>query len=315
MTRETQRVDVAAVAPAGVRECVVDVFVPDGEVDTVTFCLPGGGFSRRYFDLEVAAEDGAVDESYSMARVLSARGVAVVVCDPPAIGESDAPDDPYSLTPHTLADVQATVVEHVGAQFPGARRIGVGHSAGALLTVHQHARHEQFAALVLLGFAGRGLVEFLTDDERAFAHDPDGLRVALPDLVRRRFGDGLPVWESGTSSIFAGGSAPAAAKAAMRTAQARMLGMLGLTSMIPGASAAELAAIDVPVFLGVGSNDITGPAHLIPGDFPHAHDVTLFVLDGAGHTHHIDPRRAELWQRVVAWMASLPDAGKARVHP
>jgi pimeloyl-ACP methyl ester carboxylesterase len=298
----TARVDVSHVAPAGVHECVVDVFVPDGVVDTVACCLPGGGFSRRYFDLEAAGDDG----SYSMARHLVARGIAVVLCDPPGIGESDLPDDSYSLTPHALADVQAAVVDAVSGQFPRARRIGVGHSAGALLTVHQQARHRQFDALVLLGFAGRGLVAHLTKDELAYANDPDGLRAALAALVKERFGDGLPVWESGPSSIFSGGSAPSAAKAAMRAAQARMLGMLGLTSMIPGASAPELAAIDVPLFVGVGSNDITGPPHRIPGDFPNAHDVTLFVLEGAGHTHHIDARRSELWERVVAWLTSLP---------
>ena len=296
------RVDVAHVAPAGVRACVVDVFSPEAAVDTVAFCLPGGGFSRRYFDLQVDGDDG----SYSMARYLVDRGIAVVICDPPGIGESDVPDDPYALTPHTLADVQAAVVDEVSARFPGARRVGVGHSAGALLTVHQQARHAQFDALVLLGFAGRGLVEHLREEELAYAGDPDGLRAALADLVRARFGDALPVWSSDGSSIFSGGSAPSAAKAAMRAAQARMLGMLGLTSMIPGASAAELAAIDVPVFVGVGSKDITGPPHLIPGDLPNAHDTTLFVLEGAGHTHHIDALRAELWHRVVAWLASLP---------
>lgn len=307
MNRRTQRIDVTAVAPAGVRTCVVDVFEPDEyePPTTLAFCLPGGGFSRRYFDLEVV-EDGVADESYSMARHLVAHGIAVVVCDPPGIGESDLPDDPYGLTPHALADVQAVVVDAVSTELPAARRIGVGHSAGALLTVHQQAHHRQFDALALLGFAGRGLVEHLTEEERAYANDPDALRTALPGLVEARFGDGLPVWESGPSSIFSGGGAPSAAKVAMRAAQARMLGMLGLTSMIPGASAPELAAIDVPVFVGVGGNDITGPAHLIPGDFPNAHDVTLYVLEGAGHTHHIDARRAELWDRIVAWLTSLP---------
>jgi pimeloyl-ACP methyl ester carboxylesterase len=303
--REPLRIDVAAAAPAGVRECAVDVFTPVGGFHTVAYCLPGGGFSRRYFDLAVR-NDGVDDDSYSMARFLGARGIAVVTCDPPGIGESDLPDDPCSLTPHALADVQAAVVDAVSAHVPGSRRIGVGHSAGALLTVHQQARHRQFDALVLLGFAGRGLVEHLSEEELAYANDPEGVRTALPDLVAKRFGDGLPVWESGPSSIFSGGSAPSAAKTAMRAAQARMLAMLGLTSMIPGASAAELAAVDVPVFVGVGSNDITGPPHLIPGDFPRAHDITLFVLAGAGHTHHIDARRAELWQRVVSWIESLP---------
>jgi pimeloyl-ACP methyl ester carboxylesterase len=57
----------------------------------------------------------------------------------------------------------------------------------------------------------------------------------------------------------------------------------------------------VPVFLGVGSNDITGPPHRIPSDLPNARDVTLFVLEGAGHTHNIHDDRARLWARLARW--------------
>ena len=266
----------------------------------VMFCLPGGGFSRRYFDLHVPPECGP----YSMARDLAARGIVVVTCDPLGIGASDRPTDPSTLTPDLLADVQAhvtaTVLELLAAgtaceglpPLTDARAVGVGHSAGALLTTYQQARHRQFAAVALLGFAGRGLVDFLTPEERTFADDPDGLRAALPGLVHNRFGDALPDWQGGNSTLFSGGTAPEPVKDAMRAAQGPMLGMLGLTSMVPGASTRELAEIDVPVFLGVGSADITGPPRRIPSDFPNAHDITLFVLEGAGHTHNIHEHRA-----------------------
>ena len=166
--------------------------------------------------------------------------------------------------------------------------------------------------MALLGFAGQGLVDFLTPEERTFVGDPDGLRAALPDLVQKRFGDALPNWQGGNSTLFAGGTAPEPVKDAMRAAQAPMLGLLGLTSMVPGASAPELAAIDVPLFLGVGSADITGSPRRIPSDFPNAHDITLFVLDGAGHTHNIHEHRDVMWARLVQWSRGLaseiPDA-------
>ena len=316
------RIDVTDIAPAGAQWAVAEVFVPpfealviDGE-PVVAFCLAGGGFSRRYFDLDVPAECGA----YSMARDLAARGVIVVTCDPLGIGASDRPTDVSALTPDLLADVQAhvtaTVLDALAngtaadalSPLPRVRAVGVGHSAGALLTTYQQARHRQFAAVALLGFAGQGLVDFLTPEERGFIGDPDGLRAALPDLVTKRFGDALPDWQGGNSTLFSGGTAPEPVKDAMRAAQVSMLGLLGLTSMIPGASEHELAAIDVPIFLGVGSADITGPPRRIPSDFPTAHDITLFVLEGAGHTHNIHEHRDMLWARLAQWAESLERA-------
>ena len=318
MIRTTIHVDVAAVAPSGVTQCAVDVIADPGarrgaHPVPVAVCLPGGYYGRRYFDLMVPPDGG----DYSMARHLARHGWVVVVCDPPGIGSSDAPDDAYDLTPHALADVQATVTRAVldglarGDLVPElppvahARPVGVGHSAGALLTVHEQARHRPFAALALLGFAGHGLVEHLTDEERALADDPDGVRAALPRLVEQRFGDALPAFPGGTTSIFSNAAAPSAAKDAMRASQDRLLALLGLTSMIPGASAPELAAIDVPVFLGVGDADITGDPRVIPGHFPAATDITLFVLPDAGHAHNIAPTRARLWDRVAAWTRGL----------
>lgn len=309
-------IDVRGVAPAGVQYCEIEVFPPAGTAagspadPVVAFCLPGGGFSRRYFDLDIPAEVG----DYSMARALAARGHLVVTCDPPGVGESDVPADPFTLSPETLADVQAavtaTVLERLAAgtltdalaPLPRVHPIGVGHSAGALLTVYQQARHRQNRGLVLLGFAGRGLPGVLTAEERAFTGDPEGFRAARERLVSTRFGDPLPRWEGGTSGLFAANAVmPEAVRAGLRRAQAPLLTLLGLTAMVPGAAAAELAAIDVPVFLGVGSRDITGPPQAIPGDLPNAPEVTLFVLDGAGHTHNAEPNRHLLWDRLATW--------------
>jgi alpha-beta hydrolase superfamily lysophospholipase len=316
----TARIDVSVVAPPGVQWCAVSVYAPDrpvaGAPVPVAVCLPGGYYRKEYFDLVVPPGTG----EYSMARHLAARGWVVVTCDPPGIGGSDGPDDGYDLTPAALADTQAAVTATVLADLragtfvaglppvPHAAPIGVGHSAGALLTVHEQARHRPFVALALLGFAGHGLVEHLTDEERALADDPAAAAAALPRLVAQRFGGALPALSGGTTSRFSDATAPAEAKTAMRAAQDRLLALLGLTSMIPGASAPELAAIDVPVFLGVGDADITGDPHVIPSHVPGSSDVTLFVLPHSGHAHHLAPTRTLLWDRLDAWARALPPA-------
>lgn len=318
MIRSVCQIDVSGVGPAGVGRCAVEVVAePDalrsGGPVPIAVCLPGGYYGRRYFDLIVPPDGG----DYSMAGHLATRGWIVVVCDPPGIGASDVPTDPYDLTPHALADVQATVTRSTLGGLargdlvdglppvPDAWPVGVGHSAGALLTVHEQARHRPFAALALLGFAGHGLPEVLTPEELAVADDPDAARAALAGLVEARFGEALPAFPGGTTSIFSNPTAPSGAKDAMRASQDRLLALLGLTSMIPGASAPELAAIDVPVFLGVGDTDITGDPRAIPGHFPNATDLTLFVLPDSGHAHNIAPTRARLWDRVAAWTRGL----------
>jgi pimeloyl-ACP methyl ester carboxylesterase len=87
-----------------------------------------------------------------------------------------------------------------------------------------------------------------------------------------------------------------------------LLALVGLSSMIPGSIDRQLATIDVPVFIGVGSADIGGPPHAIPASFPASPDVTLYVLANAGHNHNVAPNRGDLWDRMIAWMQQLSDA-------
>jgi pimeloyl-ACP methyl ester carboxylesterase len=63
--------------------------------------------------------------------------------------------------------------------------------------------------------------------------------------------------------------------------------------------------IDVPVFVGVGERDISGPPRLVPADLPSCNDITVFVLAGAGHNHNVHPDREVLWDRLVTWMRGV----------
>ncbi len=60
----------------------------------------------------------------------------------------------------------------------------------------------------------------------------------------------------------------------------RLLGMGGLASMIPGSVDAEMAVVDVPVFLALGEHDIAGDPHIIPACF--WRDSEIVVVAGAG---------------------------------
>ena len=295
------RVDVSGVAPAGVRELAVEVFQPEsvGDRPVVFVCVPGGGMSRGYFDLQPPPEFG----NYSMARHLVGRGFVVVTVDPPAVGESDTPDDGYTLTPDVVADVNAHAVEQVLARWPNAFRVGVGHSAGALLTVVQQARHGTYDALGLLGFGSGGHERFaLSTEELGVGDDPDDLRAAIVDLTRERFGRPLPRGSTATSDFLLGGmDVPEPVLEALGSVKSCLLAVIGLTSMIPGSIGPEMAAVDVPVFLGLGDRDIAGEPHGTPEGFTGSHDISLFVLEGAGHNHNVAPAREHLWDRLAKW--------------
>ena len=301
----TLRVDVGDVAPAGVRELVVDVFEPDAIAPrpVVCCCVPGGGMSRGYFDLQAPAKLG----NYSMARHLVDRGFVVVTLDPPAVGESDTPDDGYTLTPDVVADVNVCAFDQVLRRWPGALRVGVGHSAGALLTVVQQARHRTYDALGLLGFGSGGHERFaLSREELGVGEDPDALKASIVGLTKERFGRPLPRGSTATSEFLLGGmEVPPAALDALGSVKSSLLGVVGLMSMIPGSVAAEMAAVDVPVFLGLGAHDIVGDPHGIPAFFSGSADVALFVLPDAGHNHNVASAREVLWDRLATWVGQF----------
>jgi len=252
--------------------------------------------SRAYFDLQPPPALG----NYSMVRHLTDRGFVVVTLDPPAVGESDEPDDGYALTPDVVADVHARAFDELLARWPDATRIGVGHSAGALLTVVQQARHRSYDALGLLGFGRGGHEQFaLTIEEREQAG-------GIVALTRQRFGNPLPGGSTSTSPFLLGGmDVPPDVLAALGAVKSRLLAVVGLVSMIPGSVDAEMAAVDVPVFLGIGEHDIAGDPHVIPSCFTGTNDFTLFVLPGTGHNHNVAPNRELLWERFVVWARSI----------
>jgi pimeloyl-ACP methyl ester carboxylesterase len=253
--------------------------------------------SRGYFDLQTSPALG----NFSMVRHLVDRGFVVVTLDSPGVGESDVPHDAYTLTPDVVADVNARAFDEVLQRWPDAVRIGVGHSAGALLTVVQQARHRTYDALGLFGFGRGGHEQFaLTQEER----DQAG---GIVELTRQRFGDPLPGGGSTSTSPFllGGMEVPPEALDALGAVKTRLLGVVGLTSMIPGSVDAEMAAVDVPVFLGIGEHDIAGDPHVIPSCFTGTNDFTLFVLPGSGHNHNVAPNRELLWERFVVWARSI----------
>ena len=326
IARHRVTVDVSSVAPAGVRHVVAEIVVgpaPDAAARVALVCLPGGGMSRRYFDLQA---EGAGDE-YSMAAYLARRGVVVITLDHPGVGESDAPEDGYTLDPRTVANVDAyaarAIIDGLGrgalvedlAAMAALVPVGCGHSMGGLVTAYIQAHHGTYRAIAPIGFAGGGLLTHLTDVERTYVDAPARVAADIRVLVEQRFGaprSGGTGTGTGTSPFLLAVAVADNAKAAIGASGSFLLNLCGLTSMIPGASRPELEAVDVPVFLGVGEFDITGDPHHIPVQFPASRDITLFVCPGAGHNANVAPTRELLWERLFVWLRQIADADAPR---
>ena len=292
-------VDVREVAPPGGERVVVDVFAPPADVaptGVLWWLLPGGGMSRRYWDLD--------EPGLGVARALAAHGHVAVAVDPLGVGQSSVPDDPYQLTPHVVADVNAHVLDRLRDLVPGLPEtvVGLGHSAGAGLLVTQQARHRGCDALALLGYGGRGMPEALDAATARYADDPDGLRRALPELVRARFGTALPDLDRRHGREH---SADDGVKGALARVSAPLLGLVGLASMVPGSARDEIAALDVPVFLAHGDREIGAPLEEVAPEFCGTGDLTLFRLPDSGHHHVVSPNRVRLLERLLGWAAAV----------
>ena len=302
---ERLELDVGGLGPVGIEMLAADLYVPDGvESAPLLVCFPGGGMNRVYFDLP----EGLPGE-WSMARYLADHfGIAVAVVDHPGVGESSVPEDPYILNPRVVAEVDhgamSELVAHAMDLFEPTRFIGLGHSMGALIVAHAQWHHRSFDAVAFLGFGGAGLPEYLTRAELSYANNYARLEPVLAELVRERFGTAL-VPGSSTSSDMLNPGAIAGARQLLATASAPLLALCGLASMIPGCSDAALASIVVPVFLGVGENDIAGDIAEVVALLTAAPSVETFVLAGAGHNHSISKNRTELWDALGKWVVEL----------
>ena len=300
------RMSLEVLAPARLAESAV-----------VLVCLPGGGMTRRYWDLP--DQGGA---RFSFAQAMVARGFVVVMLDYLGIGDSDRPEDGWQLTPELLTVANSQVVDVVlrrlregrlDAQWPALpelRSIGVGHSMGAMMTVLHQASSAPHAAIAVLGFSTRGLPQYLPP--QAPGQDHSRLRGEAVSLARLMF-DGQaypsPVRKSMSGTdLYAGAAADPGGAVAIRAAMTHLLAVPALTSMLPGNVAAEAAAITVPVFIGLGERDMAGPTHAVPANFPASQDITLHVLPGAGHSHLLFAARAGLYRRFAAWAQDITNS-------
>ena len=323
MIRAHVAVDVTDTCRLGRRLSVVaTVFLPDpdrlADRQPVVFALPGGGYSRGYYDMHFPGHAG-----YSQAEHHVERGLVLVAVDHLGVGDSTPEVADMVRTEdiaaandlavrQTISDrlCTGTAVDGYPAFDVGAR-IGIGQSMGGCVTVIMAGRHRTYDAIGVLGFSGIHTVLPMREhdateriaDKFDYSRDTalDDLSIAesseligeflypfhyedVPaDIVEADIGGGFPIRT--TAPPFGSKTVPPCAVAMLS----------------PSYIKTEAAAVDVPVFIGLGERDTAPDPHCEPSAYPNSSDVITARLRPHGPHAQLRDDPHKLWDRLANW--------------
>jgi len=302
----TDAVGTGDVLRQAVTVCVPDVLQP-GDRPVVIFGLPGGGYNRAYFDLQIDGHHGYSEVDHHLGH-----GFVFVACDHLAVGDSDVPVKPIadSVVGAANALVARTIVDGLRAgtideALPGieiAASIGIGQSYGGFVLAICQGDAGVFDGVGFLGWSGLQTVP------------PWPETVSLKDVVQQKAGNGLthPMrpwfhYEDVPEDIVAAdltkemGSMKADTAWSTRYMPGGPAVKMDRQPLDPGSVAAESAAIDVPVMVACGEIDVVADPWQEPVAYRGSPDVTVAVFPRMAHMHNFASSRVSLWDRLEIW--------------
>lgn len=294
----------------GGRQIGATVFLPDrdalGRHPPVLLCLPGAGYNRDYFDLP--------EQGYSQARFHAANGYIVLALDHLGTGESSIPpagDGGYRDVAHCnhlalqtiLARLKSGDIANAGPVDPGPV-VGVGHSMGGQIAVVMQAAHRSFDGLASLG-ASMVSVRLPSTTPWEYFRLPAGADPATMDMSLFSAVDWRLIghWDDVPPHLVEADEAraPLGIPPPWRSATLPNVG----GPMQLATVAAEAAAIDVPVLIGVGERDTCHDMLREMAMFPSARDISFIEVPRMAHLHNFAGTRAVMWRRVEAFAQQL----------
>jgi len=234
--------------------------------------VPGGGFTRRYYDLEL---DGHA--VYSPAKKLAERGFIPTAVDNLGTGENMVPEDGHAVTLDRFASALAEVERQLrGRARTGALHaalapveaavVGIGHSLGGCIITLAQGDHRCCDAVGIFGYSCRyiiGAVDPETGERlRAREYTSNGYNRTSASTQRARFySEDVPI------AVI---EAEEAGRVAMPNGVAEAL--------IPSRTAPAAARIEVLVLLLFGETDVSPGPHAEPGFYNPSTDVTPLMV-------------------------------------
>jgi pimeloyl-ACP methyl ester carboxylesterase len=318
LRRREVRIDVSDAVPFPGGELAVTLVVPDDADDgprTLAIGFPGAFYGRGYWDINHPG-------GYSQAEYHTERGWLFAGIDHLGAGDSSQPD-PASLTLEMLAAANdaasRTIVDalRAGTLVAGlgpidiAGTIGMAQSTGCCVSIITQARHGTFDALAVLGYSAvhavipspAGPIEAPVIERGRTDVDVSEYAVAEvgSDAIIRMFH-----WEDIDPALWA---ADVGSGYPLRTTMppwgSASAPPAFIAAVAPGVVAAEAAAIEVPVFIGVGDRDVCPDPRAEPAAYRSVRDMTLAVVPRMAHMHNFASTRHQLWARLHAWGEAL----------
>jgi pimeloyl-ACP methyl ester carboxylesterase len=305
----------------------VTVHLPDSAAAgplPVLFGFPGGGYSRRYFDIRTVP-------GYSQAEHHTDDGCVFVACDHLFVGDSSQPDI-FALTYENLAAANHATVEGVLASLRAGSLgdgvgpvepsvvVGMGQSMGGCLLTVQQANHRTFDGVAFLGWSGRHTNFPAPDGGRITYPMPtrgtdlrpiaDQLGATSPDEGHFRFCFHWPDEEPALLEADLASYRPfsGVVRGDDRTPWgSATVPPCAVTMMTEGAVAEEAAAIDVPVLVGCGERDVMPDPWAEPDAYRGSRDVSVVVVPQMAHMHNFARTREVLWRRIGAFARTVDD--------
>jgi pimeloyl-ACP methyl ester carboxylesterase len=303
--------------------CVVSgsLFVPDElpERPVVVFAVPGGTYSRHYFDLQPPGRSG-----FSQARYFAERGVIFAAMDYLGGGDSSRPADGDQLTLPVLADAAHVAFlglkERLGDGSLGTDPVvdpicaGLGFSFGGGMMVIQQGKHADFDAMLIYGFS-----PIAADNHEG--HDIPDNWDDLSESERREIiraantaiaGGELPVYHgvSRSSPAWRAHYLPDTDEELIAYDEEQIATlcprMAGVDVMTHGFTLSYAHQVTSPVFVAFGDQDMVASPHEQPRAYPASSDVTLTVIPHASHLVNFLDSRTQLWDRTLTWLGDLP---------
>jgi pimeloyl-ACP methyl ester carboxylesterase len=274
----------------------------DTPAPAVLVCLPGGTYSREYWDLNIPGHSG-----YSFAEFATGNGYAVVTIDPLGTGESSKPVRTFDFTDiaAALARAVSALPTATGERAPA---VAVAHSLGAYLAIVQQALFSSYAGLATLGCTNQHVAPLNLDPAFiARAATPAG-RAELAQEILSALRD--PYFEGPREylqSWFHLADVPADVVAADCVTAKSVVPRVFGTAMIPGVVAEHAARVDVPVLTGYGAVDVSPEPRAEAGLYRSSPDITTIVLADSAHCHNMASSRHRLWRRLLDWVATAVD--------
>lgn len=275
-------------------------WTPAPEVDgrPVLVCIPGGTYTRRYFDLHVPD-----DPRYSFVDYAREAGWSTLCVDPLGAGESARPSDVEVGLDEQADALTSALAQGNDVVGPAPRFVAVGHSMGGYLALRQQARHSRYAALKILGTTNHPVAPLsLPPETIAAAASAAGRRALVDRIVAAMPSTYLDAGREALLAWFHLADVPDCVRRADLATLTVVPRRVAAEGSVPGIGADDAARVDVPVFLAFGEVDVSPAPRTEAAFYTASDDVEVHVLRGSAHCHNMAGTRRRLWDRLLRWV-------------